>query len=309
VSLKNKIDSAIWRLFGIFERAGVHVTPISFNSPIPDFCEVLNDRRMFEAEHPMTGVEMGESEQVRMLHEVIKPWETEYIKAGDGRFGTDERAMGSYAPFNALMLYAFIRHFKPKRMVEVGSGMSTKISAAAFAVNRNEGHPGEFVAIEPFPSNELRSGYDGLTSLLTEKVEHVPTDAFTKLGQNDMLFIDSSHTVRIFGDVNYLFLSILPLLKPGVIIHVHDIFFPREYLPHHFTGPVKQIWQEQYLLHAFLMFNSEFKVTMCSSYLHFRQRDELRKAFGWYHENRCPSSFWMTRKPATKAREEVVFAN
>lgn len=204
--------------------------------------------------------------------------------------------MPSFAPANGLALYAMIRAFKPQRMIEVGSEMSTRISAAAFARNALDRAPGELTAIEPYPNLDLQRGFPGLSRLDVRQVEQVGTEPFLELAENDILFIDSSHTVKVFGDVNFLFLSVIPRLKPGVIIHVHDIFFPLEYLPHHFfNSGVKQIWQEQYLLHAFLMFNREFQVLLCSSYLHFRHVGKLRRTLPWYHGDRCPSSFWIRR--------------
>ena len=136
-----------------------------------------------------------------------------------------------------------------------------------------------------------------MTNLIVSKVENVPIDVFLQLKENDILFIDSSHTVKIFGDVNYLFLNVIPQINPGVVIHVHDIFFPFDYLPHHFLrSRTKQIWQEQYLLHAFLMFNSEYEVLFSSGYLHSKYLKELKDLFPWYHTDRFPSSFWMRRK-------------
>jgi predicted O-methyltransferase YrrM len=294
---KRVISKILWRAFPLWERLGLHVLPVHFYSPIPDTRELKAHPEWFAADHPMTGVDMRELEELQLLEKLGKAWEADYKLAGGDAFGLEERKMPSFAPANALVLYALIRELGPKRMIEVGSGMSTRISSAAFRDNARAGKPGIFTAIEPYPSTALKAGYDGLSELLVTKVEDVPLERFQELEKNDILFIDSSHTVKIGGDVNYLFFRILPLLKPGVIIHVHDIFFPREYLPHHFfNSGVKQIWQEQYLLHSFLMFNSEFEVLLCSSYLHFKRLQDLKNLFPWYHENRCPSSFWMRRK-------------
>jgi len=288
----------IWRSFSLFEGCGLHLLPVHYYSPIPDTRQLRANEHLFNIPHPMHGAEMNAPRQMQFLEQTVKPYETEYAEAGGGKFGFDARKMPSFAPANALSLYAIIRAFKPKRMIEVGSGMSTRISAAAFARNALEGSAGELTAIEPYPNHDLQRGFAGLSHLEVRRVEDVPIETFLELAENDILFIDSSHTVKAFGDVNFLFLSVIPRLRPGVIIHVHDIFFPLDYLPHHFFNRgVKQIWQEQYLLHAFLMFNREFQVLMCSSYLHFKYLGELRQLFPWYHVNRCPSSFWMQRVP------------
>jgi predicted O-methyltransferase YrrM len=296
IMLKRIWQRLIWGSFSLCEQCGLHLLPVHYYSPIPDTRRLRANKHLFDVAHPMYGVEMDAQRQMQFVAQTIKPYESEFAQAGGDDFGLDSTRMPSFAPANALALYAIIRSLKPKRMIEVGSGMSTRISAAAFSRNAQEGAPGELTAIEPYPNHDLRRGFPGLARLDIRPVEQVAAETFLELGENDILFIDSSHTVKAFGDVNYLFLSVIPRLRPGVLIHVHDIFFPRDYLPHHFFNRgVKQIWQEQYLLHAFLMFNREFETLLCSSYLHFRHLDELRKTFAWYHETRCPSSFWMRR--------------
>src|SRR5262249_11516244 len=133
-----------------------------FYSPIPDTRELGKDLGRFDIAHPMYGVDMREDEQWRLVETLVKSYEKEYAGAGEGRFGFDDREMLSYAPFNALTLYALIRHHKPARMIEVGSGTSTRVSAAAFVANRREGKPGELIAIEPYPSEDLKKGFEGL---------------------------------------------------------------------------------------------------------------------------------------------------
>ncbi len=118
---------------------------------------------------------------------------------------------------------------------------------------------------------------------------------FSQLQSGDILFIDSSHTVKIGGDVNYLFLEVLPRLKPGVIVHVHDIFLPFEYRRDWVLDEFR-FWNEQYLLQAFLTFNSEFEVLLANYYLSSHHKEHLQAAFpdlpGW-----IGGSFWMRRKP------------
>src|SRR5262249_3112312 len=134
-----------------------------------------------------------------------------------------------------------------------------------------------------------------LQKLIEKKVQDIDVKSFSQLDTGDMLFIDSSHTVKIGGDVNYLFLEVLPRLKPGVIVHVHDIFLPFDYRRDWVLDEFR-FWTEQYLLQAFLMFNSEFEVLMANSYLNHYHQGDLRAAF-----RDLPSwgggSFWMRRKP------------
>lgn len=294
--MKTLIDKIVWRMFYLFERIGFHVLPIHYYSPIPDTRHLRKHSELLTQEQPMSGVDLREDAQIDLLN-LLKDFEDEYRQAGGGRFGVTQSEMPSYAPINALGLYTFVRHFKSKRVIEIGAGMSTKITSAAITKNKEEGHGGEFIVIEPYPSSELRKGYEGLSRLIVEKIENLDISIFKSLEADDILFIDSSHTVKPLGDVNFLFLHVIPQLNPGVIIHVHDIFFPVDYLPHHFFRPgLKMFWQEQYLLHAFLLFNHEFEVMISMSYLHFKHQSKLKELFPWYQSERWPSSFWMRRK-------------
>ncbi len=298
--LSDKYQGYVWRFFPLFEKIGLHVLPVHYYSPIPDTRILRSQMGMFEEPFAMHGVKLNEDVQKKTLEKVVARYEEEYINVGGGEFGTREELMRSFAPINALALYSFIRNFKPNKMIEVGAGMSTKISSAAFMKNRDEGTLGNFITIEPYPSKDLLKGYDGLNSIIRQKVQKVSISEFKALKENDILFIDSSHTVKIFGDVNYLYLDVIPQLNPGVIIHIHDIFFPLDYLPHHFFNKgTKQIWQEQYLLQAFLMFNKDFEILLSLSYMHYKYLNNLKSLFPWYQEGRWPSSFWMRRKAAS----------
>jgi hypothetical protein len=119
----------------------------------------------------MYGVDLREDAQLDILN-LLKSSEDEYRQAGDGIFGTTHREMPSYAPINALALYALVRHFKPKRVIEVGAGMSTKITSVAMTKNKEQGQTGEFIVIEPYPTNELRKGYEEVSRLIVAKVEN-----------------------------------------------------------------------------------------------------------------------------------------
>jgi hypothetical protein len=294
---KKIIAKACWTLFPLLERFGVHVLPIHYYSPIPDTRWLRTHRDLFDVEYPMDGVDLNDAGQMRLVKEVVARYEQEFRTRGGKGFGFDSGQLLSFAPINALVLYSFIRHYRPRRIIEIGSGRSTIIAAEAVRSNTCDGHPCQYMVIEPFPGEQLRRGMPGVDALLEQKAEDVPLEVFSALKDNDILFIDSSHTVKVLGDVNHLYLRVLPRIGKGVIVHIHDIFFPLDYRPHHFEAKAKQIWQEQYLLHAFLVYNSEFEVLLSNSYLHHKHRRELVELFPWYDQNRLPSSFWMRRRP------------
>jgi len=189
-----------------------------------------------------------------------------------------------------------IRHFQPRLTIEVGGGFSSLVLGQAAEKNKNSG----VICIEPFPREFLRNGFPGLQLLIEKKVQDISLEFFSQLTSGDMLFIDSSHTVKIGGDVNYLFLEVLPRLNPGVIVHVHDIFLPFEYRRDWVLDELR-FWTEQYLLQAFLTFNSDFEVLLANYCLSYYHEDQLRAAFPDLHRW-IGGSFWMRRKPIAPSK-------
>jgi SAM-dependent methyltransferase len=281
--------------FEELERRGLHVTPVNFYSAIPNVTELAS--RPWPEALPMTGVEMREEEQLAFLQE-CRRFQEEY-----GAFPEKEPADGygyyrdqpMFRAVDAEVLYCMVRRHRPRRVIEIGSGFSTRVTAAAMRANAAEGGAGELVAIEPYPSEALRRGFPGLTELRVQEIQSLPPTFADHLEANDILFIDSTHVVRTGSDVLFLFLEVLPRLQPGVIVHVHDIFLPAEY-PRGWVVDEHRFWTEQYLLHAFLLFNGTFQVAWAGSYMHMRQPDAVRRAFPAYDPSRdWPGSFWMRR--------------
>src|SRR5204862_4275961 len=122
------------------------------------------------------------------------------------------------------------RRGRPRRIIEIGSGNSTLVSARAIAQNTKDdpSYRCELIAIEPYPSEVLQRGVPGLSRLIREPVQRAPLSLFESLGDGDILFIDSSHVLKLGSDVHYEFLEVLPRVGPGTVVHVHDIFFPLE---------------------------------------------------------------------------------
>ncbi|MDB5393581.1 MAG: class SAM-dependent methyltransferase [Rhodospirillales bacterium] len=182
---------------------------------------------------------------------------------------------GYYEAGDAEMLYDFMRFFKPRRLLEVGCGQSTLIARQAIAKNKAEdsAYTCEHICIEPYERPWLEKlGIE----IVRQKVELCPVALFESLGENDILFIDSSHVLRPQGDVSHLYLSVLPRLSPGVIIHVHDVFTPRDYLEQWVEEG--RLWNEQYVLEAFLSCNDQFRVVMALNMMATDHREALARA-------------------------------
>ena len=280
-------------VFPVWERHGFHVTPVHFYQPIPD-TQTLPET-LWNRPSELVGIDMNDSVQLDLLRNCVPKFRHEYEQFPTKPTGQPSRFYlnnGLFDGVDALFAYCMVRHFRPQLIMEIGGGFSSLILGEAAADNNNS----PLICIEPFPQEFLRRGFPGLHSLIEKRVEDVELEFFSQLSSGDILFIDSSHTVKIGGDVNYLFLEVLPRLKPGVIVHVHDIFLPFDYR-RDWVMEEFRFWTEQYLLQAFLTFNSEFEVLMSSGYLSHHYKEDLKASF--------PSlttwgggSFWMRRRPA-----------
>ena len=291
-------------IFRIWERKGFHVTPVHFYQPIPNTQNL--PEALWDKPSELVGVDMNESTQLDLLRKHFPGFRNEYERfpiEPAGKLNHLNLNNGLFSGTDALIAYCMVRHFQPRLIVEIGSGFSSLFLGEAAAKNNRSA----IICIEPFPREFLRQGFPGLERLIEKKVEDIDLEFFSQLQSGDILFIDSSHTVKIGGDVNYLFLEVLPRLKPGVIVHIHDIFLPYEYRQDWVTNRFR-FWNEQYLLQAFLTFNSEFEVLMANRFLSHRYLGDLKDAFpslkkleatfpnsvGW-----GGGSFWMRRRPAT----------
>jgi Methyltransferase domain len=285
-------SSKFREIFRYWEQHGFHLTPAHFYQPIPD-TRSLPDT-LWDRPSELSGIDMNDAMQLDLLRSQFPRFRAEYNQfpaetTGEpGRFHFNN---GLFDGTDALVAYCMIRHFQPRLIIEVGSGFSSLVAAEAIARNRKS----ELICIEPFPPDFLRKGVRGLNALIEKKVEDIDLKFFSQLHSGDILFIDSSHTVKIGGDVNYLFLEVLPRLNPGVIVHVHDIFFPFDYRRDWVMDELR-FWTEQYLLQAFLTFNSEFEVLMANHYLAHYYLEDFKRTFPdspWW----SGGSFWMRRKP------------
>jgi len=193
-----------------------------------------------------------------------------------------------------------IRENKPKRIIEIGAGNSTLLAIKGLLKNQEEtGHLGELISIEPYPNELLKNGIPGLSKLHEKKLEDVDIQIFGELERNDILFIDSSHVLRIGGDVKMIYLDILPKLSEGVFVHIHDIFMPYEY-PKKWVHKYLYFFNEQYLLQSFLTFNNSFEVIWAGNYIRSDYPRKLVEAFTTFDPiSKKVASFWMKKSKMT----------
>ena len=196
---------------------------------------------------------------------------------------------GSFNSGDAEFLYQFIRQKKPNIVVEIGSGNSTKIAKLALDKNYlDTGIKSTHICVEPYEMPWLESiGVE----VIRQRVEACPMHIFKDLNAGDLLFIDSSHVIRAQGDVLHEYLVILPSLKPGVYVHVHDIFTPKDYLTKWIVDDVR-LWNEQYLLEAMLGHSSRYEVVAALNYLKHHHYSALASVCPYLTEDREPGSFY-----------------
>jgi hypothetical protein len=197
----------------------------------------------------------------------------------------------NFGPGDAEYWYNIVRHFKPKRIIEIGSGYSTLMAQKAINKNRESSSVCQHICIEPYEMPWLE--YAGV-QVIRRKLEDIDRALFGSLNENDILFIDSSHVIRPQGDVLVEFLELLPRLQRGVIVHVHDIFSPHDYPAEWIRGRVR-LWNEQYLLEAFLTFNNSYKIIGALSFLHEFAYDALKSKCPFLSTESNPGSFYMKK--------------
>ena len=219
------------------------------------------------AENNIKGIDLNTEQQIGLMAELSNYYaEMPFIdkKQNELRYYFEN---DFFCHSDGILLYSLIRHFKPKRIIEIGSGFSS-----AVMLDTNElffNNEIDLTFIEPFPErlySAIKENDKKCTSIVVSEVQQVPLATFEELNAGDILFIDSSHVVKTGSDVCFILFEILPILKKGVIIHFHDIFYPFEYLKEWvFEG---RNWNEDYFLKAFLMYNNAFEIILFPDYLH-----------------------------------------
>ena len=178
---------------------------------------------------------------------------------------------GAFEWMDARLLHYFLQKNKPRKIIEIGSGNSTLLT---YNTKKMFNLDFDIICIEPYPSDYLKKLNNiGEINLIESCLQDINLNIFTLLNKNDILFIDSSHVLKLDSDVMFYFTKIFPLLNNGVLIHIHDIFFPYDY-PFNWLKQGR-FWNEQYFLYVFLQYNTKFKIKFCNSYAGYKYHDTL----------------------------------
>jgi len=279
----------------VFTKVGVF--PVRDHYYEPSFLE-----RQGGEHRDLPGLELRVDDQLALLdsfsfQDELRAFPTEGAAQHRGAFYYSN---GMFESGDAECLYSLIRHFSPSMVMEIGSGHSTLMAHAALTKNLSQGAPpAVHICVEPYSAPWLEEIPD--TKIIRERVETLDPARFDELSNNDILFIDSSHMIRPNGDVLFEYLQVLPRLRPGVIVHVHDIFTPYDY-PRKWRELGGRMWNEQYLLEALLSDSDRYRVLLGLNLLAQDHPQALKRAFPVYAshgEGRSLGSFWFQVAPAT----------
>ncbi|BDQ02772.1 class I SAM-dependent methyltransferase [Ignavibacterium sp.] len=283
------IISSLWMRY--IRECGTERMPVSkflFNTigvfPIKDhyYEPHFNSKKIIGSLHnrALPGIDLNTDEQIKLLSDFNYSDELSlfpFEKRSDNEFYFNNPR---FTVGDAEILYSLIRYFKPKRVIEIGSGMSTLIASAAIEKNsyENSKYLCEHICIEPYPRRWLRNKKN--INLIEKNLETVDKSIFENLEENDILFIDSTHMIKPQGDVLTEYLEILPVIAKNVIIHIHDIFTPKNY-PDDWILKSVSFWNEQYMVEAILSHSDRFKIILALNHLYHINKELL--------ESRCPA--------------------
>jgi hypothetical protein len=282
--------------YPVFARHGYHLLRKHYYLPIPEEADLR-----FTQESQLVGLDLNEATAFELLDQAIAPYKAEFAAFPVRKVDSNEGYYllnGRFMAIDGNVYYGLLRHHRPGRVVEVGSGMSTFLAAEAIQRNVSEGAAAsDLVCIEPYPPVWLRVLSESVR-LIESPVQEVDLALLEGLGAGDVLFIDSSHVLRAGGDVWWIYNEILPRLASGVLVHIHDISLPKPYPKVYFEQ--HNYWNEQYLLQAFLTFNARFEVIWPGNYLMTRDPERMQAAFAPEYDlmraafpSSEPTSFWM----------------
>lgn len=267
-----------------------------YYSAVPSLADVAAAAARLAAPPPRTlpGIDLREREQLSLVESFERYYDEQPFpeqRTPDRRYHFQNPA---YSYSDAIFLHCMIRHLRPRRVVEVGSGYSSCVT-----LDTNELHFGGAIQctfIEPYPDllrSLMRAGDEERVTVLRSKVQDVDVAIFERLEPNDVLFIDSTHVSKVGSDVNHLLFEVLPRLAAGVYVHVHDIFHPFDYPPAWLQEG--RAWSEAYLLRSFLTFNGAYEIVLFNTFLEHFHRG--------YFERRMPlclkdpgGSIWLRRR-------------
>lgn len=254
----------------------------TYYSPLPDLDSLAPD----QPRGAMAGIAFEPAEQLRYLREELGPYLSELEIPEHGAAGELHLRNHSYEAFDLETLYATVRRRRPARVLEIGSGFSTRVIAAALAANGAGVHH----VVDPFAADDL----DRLAEVTRRSAAAIADGEFAELAAGDVLFVDSTHVVARGSEVNRVVLDALPVLARGVAVHFHDVFLPWDY-PYSYFAYHRMFINEQYLLQAFLALNRAYSVLLGTHAIGRLYPQEVAELVPSVRAGAAPCAFWIER--------------
>src|SRR5205823_7725468 len=269
------------------------VHPGHFYSPIVNVAELESDAaRVFDRSRRPAGIEMNEAGElawVPIIRSLAKDLPFTPNKQNGFLYYFENSA---YSYGDGVVLGSMIRHLKPRRILEFGSGFS---SCLMLDINRKYfGDKIHCYFVDPYPGQlrELLDDDSDAAHIIESRAQDIDLDLVRSLDANDILFIDSTHVSKAGSDVNFHFFETLPALRPGVFIHIHDIWYPFEY-PESWFFTENRSWNEAYLLRAFLMNNQEYKIEFFNHFVACIH-PSIARTIPYFTRN-CGGAIWLKK--------------
>ena len=273
-------------------RLGYELRRQHFYLPFPDVERL--PATLWDEPNAMLGVDLRLPCAVDLLQRDLKPYIAEFQPcegpSADGAFYLDN---GAYGSVDAESLYGILRHVKPGKVVELGSGATSHVIELARRANTGDGKPFTHTIFDPFPFMSPMGPVTG-PAVHPMPAERIDVSEIKRLEAGDVFFIDTTHTVRTGGDVVRVILDLLPHVASGVYVHMHDIFLPYEY-PREWVVDMRRAWAEQYMLQAFLAFNETIEVVFPAFAVSRENPKALQEVIASFHPGIVPGAFWMRR--------------
>lgn len=273
----------------LLARLGLDVIPHDYNSPVPDFARLTEDfwdspvATLGLTLDPAASFDYLERELARYVPEFNPPI---HPQPQASQFFLDNPV---FASVDAEVLYAMVRRHRPARIVELGSGFSSKVIASACARNAADGTVAAYRAFDPL---SWLAKAEPEMPIVEVSACDVPLSVFEALDRDDVLFADTSHTVKVGSEVNYIVLDVLPRLRPGVLVHFHDVFLPWHY-PREWVENEQWYWAEQYLLQAALAFSPRYEILFSSNLVVRSDPGRVWRSIPRYQPTHQPASLWV----------------
>ena len=287
--LKNLPSSLRYKIFGrrtfeFFQSLGINVIPDHFYSSIPNIKKLKNSQS-WRKPYSLIGINgIDLDKQLQWMRTCCSEKNQEILISKDIHLLSCQENEYGFGKIEADFLYCFISSFQPKKIIQIGCGVSTK--TILMAANDSK-YKVNITCIDPYPTLYLleKSRHSEI-NLISKEAQEVSLDILTNIGENDLFFVDSTHTIKPGSEVNRIILEVLPRLKKGTFVHFHDIYFPYDYHPEILTKQI-YFWNESILLQAYLTNNPKYEIKASMSMLHYYKQEKLKELLPNYepHES------------------------